>query len=57
MMRSLLMVASVLLAAATSRFIGDHIGQALQGSPAVPLALAVGLMAIDGIWWWIKTQR
>jgi len=55
--RSLLTGAGFLVAGAAFAFIGYHIGQALQGSPAAPLALAVGLMAIGGIWWRIRTQR
>lgn len=55
--RSLLRVASFLVAGAMFGFIGYHLEQALQGSPAAPLALAVGLRAIAGIGWWIRTQR
>ena len=55
--RRLLRGAGFLLAGSAFGFIGYHIGQALHGFPAAPLALAVGLVAIGGIWWWIKTQQ
>ncbi len=55
--RRLLRSVVLLATGAVFSFIGWIIGQELRGSPAAPLALAVGVMAIGGIWWWIRTQR
>jgi len=55
--RMLLRGTGFLVAGAVFGFIGYRIGHALQGSPAAPLALVAGLMAIAGIGWWTKRQQ
>jgi len=55
--RRLLRGVVLLAVGAVFSFIGWIIGQELRGSLAAPLALAVGLVVIGGIWWWIKRQR
>jgi len=55
--RRLLRGAVLLVAGAVFSLVGFLIGQELRGSPAALLALAVGLVGIGGVWWWIKRQR